>query len=160
MKKLVVFYSLEGHTKFIAEAIAKELKCDLLELKPEKEIAKTGFKKYFWGGMSVMLKEKPALQNQIPDLKEYDSIFIGTPVWAGTYAPAVNTFLSNSIINQKKIALFASHGGGGAQKCFDKLRIALREDTILGEIDFVDSKEDEMERIKKIKMWLDEMLIK
>jgi len=42
MKSLIVFYSLEGHTKFISNIIAEELDCDLLQLKPEKEIPETG----------------------------------------------------------------------------------------------------------------------
>lgn len=43
MKKLVVFYSFEGNTKFLAEAIANEIKADILELKPKKEIKTKGF---------------------------------------------------------------------------------------------------------------------
>lgn len=47
MKSLIVFYSLEGHTKFISNIIAEELDCDLLQLKPEKEIPETGIGRFF-----------------------------------------------------------------------------------------------------------------
>ena len=50
MKNLVIYYSLEGNTKLIAENIAKKIDADILELKTKKEYHKTGFKKYFWGG--------------------------------------------------------------------------------------------------------------
>lgn len=47
MKNLVVFYSLEGNTKFIASQIAKKVNADILELKTKKEYPNKGFKKYF-----------------------------------------------------------------------------------------------------------------
>ena len=65
MKNLVVFYSLEGNTKFIASQIAKKVNADILELKTKKEYPNKGFKKYFWGGRSVLF-------NQKPELMEYD----------------------------------------------------------------------------------------
>ncbi|MFL0250968.1 flavodoxin family protein [Clostridium neuense] len=159
MKALVVFYSLEGHTKFIASVIAKELKCDLLELQPEKEIPKTGFKKFFWGGKSAIFKEKPSLKNKIPDLEQYDTIFLGTPIWAGTYAPPINTFISDNEIKQKNIAFFACHSGGGAKKCFGRLQDFLKDNNIVGSIDFIDPKSDDEEKKSEIKNWLNDIIM-
>ncbi len=56
MKNLVVFYSLEGSTKLIANTIAKKLNADILELIPEKNYCDSGFKKFFLGGKSVLFK--------------------------------------------------------------------------------------------------------
>lgn len=153
MKGLIVFYSLEGHTKFIANIIADELGCDLLELKPEKEIPRTGFRKFLWGGKSVIFKEKPRLKNKTPNLKEYDTIFIGTPIWASTYAPPVDTFITDNEIKGKSVLLFASHAGGGAEKCFEKLKIVLNGNKVIGTADFIDSN-DEKEKQDKVKKWL------
>lgn len=61
MKKLVVFYSFEGNTKFLAEAIAKGIKADILELKPEKDLKTKGFFKYPLGGVQVVFGKKPKL---------------------------------------------------------------------------------------------------
>lgn len=159
MKSLVVFYSLEDHTKLIADILSKELGCDLLELKPEKEFPKTGLKKYFWGGKSALSKEKPNLQNSLPDLKEYDTIFIGTPIWAGTYTPAINTFISDTAIHEKNIALFACHAGGGAKKCFDQLKLELKDNLFLGTIDFKNPAEADKEKLTHdIKEWLSNII--
>ena len=92
MKTLVVYYSLEGNTKFIAETISKTVGADLLELKPIKDISSTWFMKYFWWWRQVMMKEKPELKAFDKDLDKYDLIFIGTPVWAFNYTPAIYTF--------------------------------------------------------------------
>ncbi|WP_251859879.1 flavodoxin [Clostridium sp. Marseille-Q2269] len=154
MKSLIVFYSLEGHTKSIANIIKGELDCDLLQLEPEKEIPKKGFRKFFWGGKSALFNEKPSLINKSPDLDKYHTIFIGTPIWAGRYAPPINTFISENKITGKNIAIFACHAGGGAKKCFDKLEDMLKGNNILGTTDFVDSKDDEKERVSKTKEWL------
>ena len=56
MKKLIVYYSLEGNTKMIAESMAQEIGADLLELTPLQDVSKKGFSKYIWGGIRLFLK--------------------------------------------------------------------------------------------------------
>ena len=79
MKSLVIYYSLEGNTKLIADTIKNELNSDVLELRTKKRYPNKGFKKYLCGGKSVILKEKPKLLNKYIDISIYDKIFIGTP---------------------------------------------------------------------------------
>ena len=89
MASLVVYYSLEGSTKLIAD-IATALGADLLELKPVKEeINPKSFLKFFWGGRQVVLKKIPELVPYERDIGKYDLIVIGTPVWAFNYAPPI-----------------------------------------------------------------------
>ena len=47
MKAIVVYYSMSGNTKYVAELIKKKLKCDILEIKPVKSYPDKGFKKFF-----------------------------------------------------------------------------------------------------------------
>lgn len=160
MHTLVVFYSLEGNTRFIAEVIAKQLNADLLELKPVKAYQSTGFSRYFWGGKSVVLKEEPELVNAGIDLSKYDSIIIGTPVWANSFAPPLNTFVHRYQFSNKKVALFACHGGGGANKCFKNFHDALPGNQFIGEIDFVDPlKKSSEEKMQKAILWAESLVI-
>ncbi len=153
MKKIVIFYSFEGNTKLIAENIAKETGADILELKPQQEMKTKGFMKYFWGGKSAMMKSKPKLLPINKNITDYDILFIGTPVWAWTYAPPLNTFFSKYHVSNKKIALFCCHGGGKG-KIFNKMKSALGSNEFLGEIDFKDPlKADVKENIKKAIEW-------
>lgn len=155
MKTLVVFYSLEGNTKLVANIIAEELGAEILELKPKKEIPKGKFSKYVWGGKSVIFGEKPELLNKIPNMEAYDKVFIGTPIWAGTFTPPVNTFISSNIITSKKVAFFACNAGGGAKKCFDKLKTLFINNSVIGSIDFVQPAKQNKEKVKEeIKAWL------
>lgn len=149
MKTLVVFYSLEGNTKFIAQIVADQLQADILELETKKAYPSEGFKKYFWGGKSVFFKEQPELTNKNIDLSNYDTLVVGTPVWAGSFAPPINTFLNQYKFEHKKVALFACHGGGGAEKCFAKLKEALATNEFIGKIDFLDPLKHNKEEISK-----------
>jgi len=138
MKTLVVFYSLEGNTKFVSEIIAKELDADIFELKVKKEFPSSGFKKYFWAGKSVVFKEKPVLTNTDLDLSIYENIILATPIWASKYASPFNTFIRDFKFSGKNVALLACHGGGRAKKSFKLFKKNLPDNDFMGEIDFLD----------------------
>lgn len=87
--------------------------------------------------------------------KEFPSSGFRKYVWAGTYAAPFNTFLDISIINNKNIALFACHGGGGSEKCFANFKKELSENTFIGDIELVDSLKKETDSsLDKVKKWL------
>ncbi|MHC4873763.1 MAG: flavodoxin family protein [Planctomycetota bacterium] len=152
MKNLIIYYSFENNTKLIAENIAEAIGADLLDVKPKHEIKK-GFGKYFWGGKQVLMKEKPELLPLDKNWQDYDVIFIGTPVWAWTFAPPLSTFFAANKISDKKVALFCCHGGGKGN-IFSKMKAELEGNEILGEIDFLDPlKRDTEENVKKAKEW-------
>lgn len=153
MSTLVVYFSFTGSTKFIAEKIAETLGADITELKTSKNYPKEGFRKYFWGGKSVIFGDKPTLTNELVDLNQYDTIIMGTPIWAGSFTPPMKSFISQYNIQGKRIALFASHAGGGAQKCFTKLKKELSDNEFIGEIDFVEPKKSLEENLLKAVSW-------
>lgn len=153
LKKLVVYYSFEGNTRFIANVIASSIRADLLELKPVKELSSKGFTKYFWGGRQVIFRKKPDLLPLELDPEKYDLIFIGTPVWVFTYSPVLRTFFSQVLLKNKKIAFFCCHEGG-MKSTLNNMERALPGNTIVGKIDFYkplagDKEADE----KKAKEW-------
>ena len=157
MKKIVVFYSFDGNTRLIAENIAKTVDADILELRLKEEIRSKGFIKYFWGAWAAIKKRTPELFPIEKDLQNYDLLLIGTPMWVGTYAPALNTFFSTLSVSNKKIALFCCHGGGRG-KIFEEMRKALEGNQILGEIDFRDPlKRNKEKNIQRAKEWAKEM---
>lgn len=159
MSTLVVYFSFNGNTKMIAEKIAETLNADTIELETSKKYPTEGFRKFFWGGKSVIFGEEPELTNERIDLSRYDTIIIGTPVWAGSFAPPMKSFLSQYQISGKQIALFASHGGGGAEKCFAKLKKALSGNEFLGEINFVEPKKKPQENALKAVEWANSLAI-
>lgn len=135
MRTLVVYYSLEGNTRFIAETIARSINGDILELKPEKDVPDKGLLKFVLGGKQVVFKECPKLKTLEKNIEDYDFIFLGSPVWAGTFVPAFNTFFSKKEIENKKVALFGCYGGQSG-KIFGDFRKHLANSTVVGEIGF------------------------
>jgi flavodoxin len=153
MKTLVVFYSFDGNTKLIAEALAGEIGADVLELKPVKEITRNNFLKYFTGGKEAMTKAEPELLPFNVKPEDYNLLFIGTPVWAWTYAPALRTFFRDHKPVNKKVALFCCHGGGPG-KFFEKFEEAVSGNEMVGKIEFKDPIRNQKEQdIEMAKEW-------
>jgi len=160
MKTLVIYYSLEGNTKLVAEKIAGTISADIISLAVSKKYPTDGFRKFMWGGKSVVFGEKPALLNTNIDLSLYDTIIIGTPIWAGTYAPPIKTFLSQYKITNKNVALFVCHSGGGAEKCFKKIHDAIPDNNFIGEIDFIDPAKNPESNSDIAVKWAESLLLK
>lgn len=157
METLVVYYSLEGNTKLIADTISEKISCDVLELKPKKDIPKKGFLKYFWGGKQVVFNHKAELQPFNKDFDKYDLIIMGSPVWAGTYAPPFNTFFQAADIKNKKIALFCCYAGSEG-KTFSAFKSQLVGNEVIGEMGFKDPLTNNKEKtIDNVKQWLNRL---
>jgi flavodoxin len=154
MKTLVIYYSYEGDCTLIAEYIKETVRADILELETEDEKKRTGLTKYIWGGRQVITHALPKLKPYTVNPDSYDLIIIGSPVWAGSPTPALNSFLAETRISGKKLALFCCHAGGKG-KFFDKLKAALPGNTIAGEIDFINPARGNREgMVKKLEEWL------
>ena len=159
MKVAVIYYSLEGNTKKVATKIADKLNADIYELKEVNSIVpKTGFSKFFWGGKQVVMKEKPDLKELNLDVDQYDYIFIGTPVWASTFSPAIRSFFSNYNIKGKKIGIFCSHSGG-LGKTIQNMKDCLNGNEFITEMNIIDPLKNEIESDKKIDEWLNNINI-
>jgi flavodoxin len=157
MKTLVVYYSYEGNCAVVAEELKKVLGADLLELKTADEKKRTGFAKYAWGGKQVVMHTHPKLKPYTVAIDDYDRIIIGGPVWAGSPAPALLSFIAETKTEGKKLGLFLCHAGGMG-KGMDKLKALLPGNTIAGTIDFVNpAKAERAEVAKRIGEWVEKL---
>ncbi len=147
MKTAVIYYSLEGNMDLIAQEIGKNEAVDLYRLKLQKEYPTGKISKYVIGGKSAKFGECPKLINPTIDLSKYEAVIIGTPIWADTLAPPLNTFLADYDITGKKIILVATHRGGGADKCFEKIKSRLTGNQILDSFDFLEPKQQQDKNI-------------
>ncbi|MFX0075923.1 MAG: flavodoxin family protein [Candidatus Hermodarchaeota archaeon] len=134
-KILIVYYSLTGSTRFIAETLVEPLEADILELKPLKELNPDSGKKFMWGGAQATMKKKPKLEEIEIDPLEYDLIVLGTPVWAWTINPSIRSFLSMFDLSGKKVALWTCSAGSG-NRAMEQFKKALKKSDIIGQIRF------------------------
>lgn len=155
MNTIIIYYSLDGNTEMIANLIKENTQGDLLKIQPKKEVPKSGFMKYFWGGKSVVFNEKPELINEPIDLSNYDTIYVGSPVWNGSYTPPLTTFFTLNKITNKNIYLFACHDGGGVKKFMKNLQDLLSGNEIKDTIDFIAPLKLNKEDVSnKVKAWI------
>lgn len=150
---LIAYYSFEGNTKFIAEALAKCLEADLMEIKPDKEIQSKGFSKYIWGGTQVVMGNKPKLVPFTKNINDYDMILVGTPIWAGTYAPPVKTLLEGNYIEGKKIAYFYCHKGGPGKAEEKAKSVIEKKNVFVGAKGFLSPTENKEISIDEVNKW-------
>ena len=123
-KMVVVYYSQTSHTKAVAEEIAKRLSADIEEI-----IAVQPYDGDFQATVERGKQERaegilPDIQPLTKDITQYDVIFIGFPVWFGTYAPPVATFLDQVDLSGKKIVPFCTFGSGGLESSVKDLVVA------------------------------------
>ena len=121
MKTIVVFYSLEGNTKEAAQKVAEALGADVMELVPVKEIPKKGLLKFLHGGAGATKGKGTELKPYTLDASSYDAIVLGTPVWAGKPAMAMNQFLMDLKTPEKVVGAFAFAASGNCEKCLASL---------------------------------------
>lgn len=114
-KMLVLYYSQTGNTKAVAEEIANKLGADIEEITmvepydPDFQATIDRCKKDQEQGII------PSIHPVKADIAKYDVIFLGYPVWFGTYAPPVTAFLNGADLSGKKIVPFCTFGSGGLE---------------------------------------------
>lgn len=124
-KTLVLYYSQTGTTKAVAEAIASQTGADIVAFDIVDPY--TGS---FDETIARCMKErsenyKPELAELGINVDEYDLVFLGYPIWFGTYAPPVEALLENINFAGKTIVPFCTFGSGGLQSSVADLKAAL-----------------------------------
>lgn len=111
-KSLILYYTLDGNTEKIATYLSTKIEADIERIKPIKDIKTKGFLKYLVAGFEVISKKRPELIPLKIDLNNYDTIFIGSPIWASNMTPAISSLLESNLIKNKNIAFFYTFEGG------------------------------------------------
>jgi hypothetical protein len=115
MKALVVYYSLTGKTKLVSQVIAEALNATLLEIK-ETRPRKPGPLVYLIGGYAAFMNRGSGINPIDVDLKQHETIFIGSPNWASRPAPAINSFIYKTNFEGRSIIPFFTMGGKNSEK--------------------------------------------
>ncbi len=112
-KVLIAYYSRTGNTREIADQIHRSVGGDIFEIQAVKLYPDD------YEDLKKVAKEelaseyKPALKTKIENIRSYDLIFIGYPIWWGTFPAPVRTFLSEYDFSGKTVVPFCTHLGSG-----------------------------------------------
>lgn len=134
-KQLVAYFSASGTTARVAKDLAKAAGADLYEIKPAVPYTRADLN---WqdknSRSSVEMRDKssrPALADTDANIADYDTIFVGFPIWWYVAPTIINSFLEAYDFSGKKIVLFATSGGSGFGKAVAGLQPSVPHATIV-----------------------------
>ena len=125
-KELVIYFSVYGTAKIVAEEIAKQTGADLREIIPE--VPYDGNRDHYNALLRVAQKEhdtdaRPAIKDELP-IADYDRIYIGYPMWCYTFPMIIYTLFDKYDFSGKTIIPFNTHMGsrdGGTYRTIQEL---------------------------------------
>lgn len=125
-KTLIAYFSSSGETARLAKTLADATGGDLFEIRPETAYTSADLN---WmdkkSRSTVEMQDKssrPAIAAPCSNLADYDTIFVGFPIWWYVAPTIINTFLESGDFSGKKIVLFATSGGSGFGKTVADLK--------------------------------------
>lgn len=153
-KKLVAYFSASGVTEKLAKRLANVVGADIFKIKPEKPYTAADLD---WTNKksrsSVEMSDKsfrPAIAEKLDNIAEYDTIYVGFPIWWYVAPTIINTFLEQHELTGKTIIPFATSGTSLMGKTNSELAPSCRG-AILKEGKRFDATADEAE----LKKWAD-----
>ena len=122
----------KGNTAIVAEMIAEETGADLFEVLPEDDHYPMTY-----DALTDVAKQeqndnaRPVYAGEVPDLSQYDTVFIGAPVWWGDWPMIMYTVFENNDFSGKTLIPFSTHEGSGLSGFDKKLQSACPDAEVL-----------------------------
>ena len=124
-KMLVLYYSETGTTKTVAQELQKQLSADIENIEAVEPYSGNFQETMQRGQREMQSGEMPALKPLKSKIADYDVIFLGYPIWFGTYANPIATLVKNNDFAGKTIVPFCTFGSGGLNTSAEALKKAL-----------------------------------
>lgn len=123
----------KGNTSIIADMIAEATGADKFEVLPEEDYYPYTYNELTEVAMQELrANARPAYQKEkLPDLSQYNTVFIGAPVWWGDWPMIMYTFFENENLTGKKLIPFSTHEGSGLSGFDKKLAAAVPGSEVL-----------------------------
>lgn len=154
-KAFIVIYSWHGNVRKLAKIIEKQVDASILDLSP-----KIPYPNNYSACVNQVQKEvrneyHPELMNLPRSIDEYDTIFIGSPIWWHTMAPPISTFIDSFDLTGKIIVPFYSHGGSGAGTFERDMKTACKNAIVKRVFGTLNTGNGTVE--KQIEQWIDSL---
>ena len=151
-KKLVAYFSASGVTAKLAKKLAEAIDADLFEIKPVEAYSEADQN---WKNPLARCNKEKIGKKDVPvsgiveNMDEYDTVYLGFPIWYWAAPNVVNTFVKQYDFSHKKVVLFATSGGSDMRKTAEKLQPYLGS-----EAEIVDAKVmNENPSLEALKAW-------
>ena len=124
-KKLVAYFSASGVTAKVAQTLAEAIGADIFEIAPKVPYTEADLN---WmdekARSTIEMKNpssRPEIESKRDNMREYDTIFVGFPIWWYVAPTIINTFLESYDLTGKTIIPFATSGTSGMGKTNERL---------------------------------------
>ena len=143
-KSIVIFFSHAGdnysvgvidtgNTKIVADYISEITGADQYEIVTHKYDGMAYTPLINLAQEEANKGELPPYEGAAPDLSQYDTVFIGGPVWWGTYPQVMFTLFKDIDLSGKTVIPFTTHEGSGLASCASDVRKAFPKAKVTGE---------------------------
>ena len=136
-KILIAYFSASGVTERVAKVLADEAKADLYSIRPAEPYTEADLN---WqdknSRSSKEMRDKdfrPALADKHANIQDYDTVFLGFPIWWYVAPTIINTFLESYDFSGKTIILFATSGGSGFGETVQALKHSVDSSAVIRE---------------------------
>ncbi|WP_044042878.1 flavodoxin [Caballeronia insecticola] len=110
---LVAYFSRSGNTRVVAGLLQRAFKADLFEIRPAKPYPDEYLATVDQAQQERDSGVEPTLAARIPELRNYDTVYLGFPIWGETTPPVIRSFLATHDLAGKTLTPFVTHGGYG-----------------------------------------------
>ena len=160
-KELVLYFSVYGTAKNVAEEIAKQTGADIREIVPA--VPYDGDRNHYNALLRVAQKEhdtdaRPAIKEELP-IADYDRIYIGYPMWCYTFPMIIYTLFEQYDFSGKTIIPFNTHMGSRDGGTYDTIRKLAPKAKILSGLP-VEMSDAEQRPEKAVSRWLEQITAK
>ena len=155
---LVVYFSATGNTEGVAEIIADDTGADIWEIEAadpytEEDLA------YYTGGRADREQDdetcRPEIAGTVADFAEYDTVFIGHPIWHGIAPRIIQTFLESYDFADKTVYTFSTSASSSGNGAFNALKREYPEINFIENLHFTSSQLSSAEG--RVEAWLTEL---
>ena len=116
-KKLVAYFSATGTTERVARQVAQAADADLVEIAPVEPYTAADLDWHDRKSRSTVEMNdhscRPAITTRVANMADYDTVYVGFPIWWGEAPRQVETFLEDYDLTGKPVVPFATSGGSG-----------------------------------------------
>jgi len=143
-KSLVVYFShpdenynvgviSEGNTKLLGDALASAINADVFEITPE-----TPYPTEYQACIEKATEEgsksaRPTYIGEVDNWDDYDTIYLGYPIWWGDLPMIVYTFLENHNWSGKTLMPFNTHEGSGNANTYEMIKATVPDANVIGD---------------------------